>query len=418
MAKNKLITAIDIGSSNIKSLIAEDPGEREQLRVIGIGTAPALGLRKGAVVNVEEVANSISESIEQCEKMAGVDISRAVISIGGSEISTQNSKGVVAIGKADGEVTEDDIERVIQAAKTISIPPNREIIHTSPRSYRLDDQDKIKDPLGMNGVRLEVDALIVESSVPHIKNLTKSVYQAGIEIDEMVLEPLAAARAILSKQQKELGTALINFGGSTTSLAVFEESELIHAAVIPVGSNHITNDIAIGLRTSIEIAEKVKLEYGRAISREINKKDEIDLSKIDSNEEGIVSHNHVAEIIEARLEEILGMVNKELKSIGKAGLLPGGAVLTGGGAKLPQIVDLAKETLRLPAQVGYPTRLGGVLNRVDDPSFATAIGLLIWMKDFGSNPENFYGSGLIKDISKSAGNTVGKVKKWLEKFLP
>lgn len=414
MAKNKLITAIDIGSSSIKSLIAEDPGDHEQVRVIGIGTAPSLGLRKGSVVNVEEVANSISQSVEQCEKMAGVDVSRAVISIDGSEIFTQNSKGVVAIGKADGEVTEDDIERVIQAAKTISIPPNREIIHISPRSYRLDDQDKIKDPLGMNGVRLEVDALIIESSVPHIKNLTKSVYQAGIEIDEIVLEPLAAAKAILSKQQKELGTALINFGGSTTSLAVFEESELIHAAVIPVGSNHITNDVAIGLRTSIEVAEKVKLEYGRAISREINKKDEIDLSKIDSNEEGVVSHHHVAEIIEARMEEIFSMINKELKSIGKAGLLPGGAVLTGGGAKLPQLVELAKETLRLPAQVGYPTRLGGVLNRVDDPSFATAIGLLIWMKDYGSSSEK----GLINDISKSAGNTVGKVKKWLEKFLP
>ncbi len=419
MPKGNIIIGLDIGSSYIYAIIAQNIPEEETLRIIGVGTVPAVGMRRGSVVDTEEATKAINESIEKAEKMSGVSVDRAVVSIGGVETICQNSKGVVAVGKADGEVTEDDINRAVSAAQTISIPLNREIIHITPKNFRLDDQDNIKDPLGMNGVRLEVDAMIVEGSVPDIKNLTKCVYQSGIEIDDMVLKPLAAAKAVLDRKQKELGVILINIGGGTTSFAVFEESNLAHTAVLPVGAGHITNDIAIGLRTSIDVAEKVKLEYGSALPGEVDKKEEVDLSQVDSREEGIVSRYHVSEIIEARLEEIFNLINKELKAIGKSGLLPAGAVLTGGGAKLPHIVDLAKDVLGLPVQIGYPMQLGGVLDKVDDPSFAVAVGLVLWADENNSASKGkFYGEKIIDEISRSAGDTVEKVRGWIKKFLP
>lgn len=291
--------------------------DEERPRVIGVGVSPSFGVRKGIIVDLEETVKSIHESLEQAERMAGINVGRAIISVGGNHITSQHSKGVIAVGRADGEVTEDDISRVINAAQAISIPPNKEIIHIIPKEFSLDDQKNIKDPVGMNGVRLEIDAMIIEGSTPHLKNLTKCVEQSGIKIDNYVLSPLAAARAALSKRQKELGVVLVDIGGGSASLAIFEENDLLHTAVIPLGGNHITNDIAIGLRTSIDVAEKVKLEYGNANPKEISKKEDIDLSQIDSNEEGNVSRYHVAEIIEARLEEIFNMVNKELKSKGK-----------------------------------------------------------------------------------------------------
>lgn len=419
MSKENIIVGLDIGSSNVYTIIAQDYPDETVPRIIGVGAAPSQGIRKGSVVDVEEAAKSIRESVERSEKMAGVSVERAVISIGGTKMACQNSKGVVAVGKADGEVTEDDINRSFGAAQTISVPLNREIIHIAPKSFRLDDQDNIKDPLGMNGVRLEVDAMIIEGSIPDIKNLTKCVHQAGIEVDDMVVESLAAAKAVLSKKQKELGAVLINLGGNVTSFAVFEEGNLIHAGVLPIGAGHVTNDIAIGLRTSIEVAEKVKLEYGSALAKEVDKKEDIDLARIDSQEEGAVSRYHVAEIIEARLEEIFTLINKELKSIGRAGLLPAGAVLTGGGAKLPQIVDLAKDVLGLPAQVGYPVQLGGILDKVDDPSFAVSVGLILWARENNSSAkEGVYGTKILGDISRGAGDTVEKVRGWMRKFFP
>jgi cell division protein FtsA len=419
MSKSNIIVGLDIGSANIRSIIAENFASGEFPRIIGVGTAASTGTRRGVVVDVEETARAINESIQASEKMAGVSVRNAIISAGGLEIFSQDSKGVIAIGRADGEIIEDDINRVVNAAQAISIPLNREIIHIIPKSYRVDDESYIKDPLGMHGVRLEVDTIIIEGSSQHLKSLTKSINQSGIEIKDMVLEPLAAAKAVLTKRQKELGAVLINIGGGTTSMAVFEEGDLVYTSVLPVGAGHVTNDIAIGLRTSIEVAEKVKLEYGNAISTDISKKDDIDLSQIDSQEEGLVSRFHVAEIIEARIEEIFNLVNKELKSIGKSRLLPGGAILTGGGAKMSRIVDLAKNVLGLPAQIGFPMQLGGILDKVDDPAFATAIGLILW--DYEQNQASsgrMLGKGMIDNISRGTGDTVDKVRKWLGKFLP
>lgn len=415
MGKSNIIVGIDIGSSNVRTVIAEDLSDMELPRVIGVGTAPSSGMRKGVIVDTEEAIKAINESLEKSERMAGVTVKEAAVSIGGAEVTFQNSKGVIAVGRADGEVTEDDLERVIKEAQNLAIPLNREIIHIIPKSYRLDDQDNIKDPLGMKGVRLELEALAIEISSPHIKSLIKCIEQSGVEVTDLILEPLASAKAILNNKQKELGVALVDIGGATTSLAVFEEGELLHAAILPIGSNHVTNDIAIGLRTSIEVAEKIKLEYGIADPDEVNRKEEIDLSKIDSSESGVVSRHHVAEIIQARIEEIFGMVNKELKIIGKVGLLPAGVVLTGGGAKLSQIAVLAKESLRLPIQIGFPIQLGGITDKVDDPSFATAVGLLLWEKE---KKGVFKERKILGGLSQKTGGVAKKVHGWLEKFLP
>jgi len=418
MSKGNLTVGLDVGSANIRSIIAEYFPSEESPRVIGVGSTPSNGTRRGVVIDAEETARAINESLGTSEKMAGVSARKAVISVGGIEIFIQDSKGVIAVGRADGEIIEDDVSRVINASQAISIPLNREIIHVIPKNYRVDDEGNVKDPLGMHGVRLEVDTIIIEGSSQHLKSLTKSVNQAGIEIEDIVLEPLAAAKAVLDKRQKELGVVLVNIGEGTTSLAVFEEGDLIYTSVLPVGAGHITNDIAIGIRTSIEVAEKVKLEFGQAVPEEISKKEDIDLSKIDSQEEGFVSRYHLAEIIEARLEEIFNMVNKELKAIGKARLLPAGAVITGGGAKMSKVVDLAKKVLGLPAQIGFPMKLGGMLDKVDDPAFATVVGLILWDREQKSSKERKIFNKGMANISRDTGYALEKIRRWLGKFLP
>jgi cell division protein FtsA len=420
MSKGEIIAGIDIGSSNVRTVIVQSFREEELPRVIGVGVAPSAGLRKGIIVDLEEATRAVNESVEIAERSSGIAVNSAVISLGGNHINSQSSKGVIAVGRADGEVTEDDVARVINAAQAISVPPNKEIVHIIPKNYSLDDQKNIKDPLGMNGVRLEVDATIIEGSTQVIKNLAKCAEQAGIKIEDFVLAPLAAAMACLSKRQKELGVILVDIGGGTTSVAVYEENDLLHTAILPVGGSHITNDIAIGLRTSIDVAERVKIEYGNASPSEISKKEDINLSEIDSQEEGIVSRYHVAEIIEARLEEIFNMVNKELKTIGRDKLLPGGVVLTGGTAKLPGAVDLAKNILGLPAQTGFPSALGGLVDKVDEPSFVTAVGLVLWGLEGLSSGRNSGGllGGKLGHISSGMGSTVDGMRKWLSRFLP
>jgi cell division protein FtsA len=420
MARKDIIVGIDVGSSFVRTVIAQIFPEEDLPRIIGVGTSESMGIRKGIVVDLEETIRAINESVQKAEMNSGRTVERAIVNLGGNHISSQNSKGVIAVGRADGEVTEDDIERVISASQAISIPANKEIIHVIPKGYSLDDQRDIKDPLGMNGVRLEVDAMIIEGSTPCVKNLVKCFEQARIGLDAFVLSPLAAAKAALSKRQKELGVVLVDIGGGTTSIAVFEENNLLRTSVLPVGGSHITNDIAIGLRTSIDVAERIKLEFGNALASEIGRREDINLAEIDPNEEGIVSRHHVAEIIEARLEEIFSMVNKELKLIGKEKLLPAGIVLTGGTAKLPGAVDLAKNILSLPAQAGFPIPLGGLVDKVDDPSFVTAVGLVLW----GLESSAFFGRserGNGKrggNLTGSVGTSIAGMKGWLNKFLP
>ena len=420
MSRGHYFVGLDIGSAEIRAVIAQEISSEEPLRIIGVGITPSFGMRRGVVADMDSVAKACNNALEQAERMAGHPAESLVVSVGGTEILCQDALGVVAVGRADGEVVEDDIARVREEVQArLTMPLNREIIHVIPKDFRLDDQKNIKNPVGMRGVRLEMNAIIISGSTSHLKSISHSLEQAGATAESFVVEPLASAEAVLSDKQKELGTVLINIGGSTTSLVVFEDGDLFHLAVLPVGSGHITNDIAIGLRTTIEVAEAVKLQFGSTLPEEISKKDEIDLSVFDSQEDVFVSRRHVAEIIEARFEEILSFVNGELKNIGREGLLPGGAVLSGGGALLPGAVELAKKLLRLPVQIGYPKPLGGILDQVDTPQFTTAVGLLLLAQTNSSHKNPFSTpSKIMGIIPESVYTVIKKIKRWLKQFLP
>jgi len=414
MPKETIIVGLDVGSCFIRTVVAKTRADQTKPQIIGISQVPSFGLRRGVVVDVEETTKNISQSVQEAERNSGLSIDRVVVSISGNHINPRVNKGVVAVSRADSEVSKEDVARVVDAASNIPISANRDILHVIPRSFLVDDQEGIKDPVGMSGVRLELDALVIEGSTPFIKNLNKCITEAGLEVEEMVLAPLAASQAALSKRQKELGVLVLDMGGGTAGLTVFEEGYIVHSCVLPVGSSHITNDIAIGLRSDIDLAEKVKLEYGSALLSEINKKDVVDLAKLGAREGGIVSRSQVVEIIEARLSEILELANKELKKIDRQGLLPAGVVLLGGGAKVPGLVDLAKEELKLPVQVGFPLEIEGITEEVEDPSFATAIGLILWNLDSRLKS----GSSGISLPQFSIGSTVGKLKHWFRGFMP
>ncbi len=416
MAREKIFVGLDIGSSTIRVIVGKQESELGTPSIIGVGESQSAGIRRGVIVDIDEAVSSIAEALEKAERMTGLTIDHAVVSVGGAQITSQESHGVVAVARADGEITEADVVRVVDASQAISIPANREILHVIPKNFTVDGQTGIKDPVGMSGIRLEVDSQIIQASVPFIKNLTKCIMQAGLEIDDLVLAPLSAAQAVLTKKQKELGVVLIDMGGGTTGLVVFEEGDLVTSVILPVGSMHITNDLAIGLRTSVDTAEKIKLQFGHAEMREVKKDFDIDLAKIDKQEEGKVSAKHVAEIIEARMEETLDLINKELKKINKDGQLPAGAILTGGGAKLPGVVELAKKQLRLPVIIGLPGAVTTVIDRVNDPSFATAIGLVLWANEFllgsSSRTVNKFARTVLEN------DTVNKMRKWFKSFLP
>jgi len=414
MSKGNIIVGLDIGTCYIRTVVAKINADYAKPQIIGISKVPSFGLRRGAVVDIEETVKNISQSIQEAERSSGLPIERVLVSLSGNHIIPKISKGVVAVSRADGEVSKEDVERAIKAASAISVPQNREILHTIPRNFSIDNQEGIKEPVGMNGVRLEVDALIIEGAVPFIKNLRKCIEEAGLDIEEMVLAPLAASRAALSKRQKELGVLSLDLGGGTVGLTVFEEGEIVHSYVLPIGSSYITNDIAIGIRSNIDLAEKVKLEYGSALASEISKKDIIDLSKLEPEERGIIPRIEMVSMIEARLCEILELVNNELKKVDRQGLLPAGAVLSGGGAKIPGLVDLAKRELKLPVQIGFPLEIEGAIDEIDDPSFATAIGLMLWNMDkrARSNRRGIPLPGI------PIGSTIRTIKGWFQNFLP
>ncbi len=416
MPREQIFVGLDIGSSTIRVVVGKQESELGTPSIIGVGEAPSQGIRRGVIVDIDEAVSSITEALEKAERMTGLTIDHAVVSVGGAQITAQESHGVIAVARADGEITENDVVRVVDASQAISIPANREILHVIPKNFTVDGQAGIKDPVGMSGIRLEVDSQIVQASVPFIKNLTKCILQAGLEIDDLVLAPLAASQAALTKKQKELGVVLIDLGGGTTGIVVFEEGDLTASTVLPVGSMHITNDLAIGLRSSVDTAEKVKLQYGQAEAREVKKDTDIDLSKIDRQEEGKVGTKHVAEIIEARMEEIFDLVNRELKRINKDGQLPAGAVLTGGGAKLPGVIELAKKQLRLPVALGQPGSVTTVIDRVDDPSYATAVGLVLWGQEFLLGSTTRTVNKFAKRVLEH--DTVNKMRKWFKSFLP
>ncbi len=417
MAKEKYIAGIDLGTFSFRCVLAKhDLSKESDPAIIGAVSVPAAGMRRGVVVDLDEATSALSQALEKLDRMTGLQVTSALACVGGQHLACMSSKGVIAVSKADGEVSEADIVRVVDAAQAVSIPANREVLHVIPKSFTLDGQDGIKDPLGMNGVRLEVDTNIVHASSPMVKNHQRVITQAGVKIQEFVASPLASAQAVLTSRQKELGVVVVDIGAGTTSLCVYEENTLLHTAVIPIGGLHLTNDLAIGLRASIDTAERVKILFGSANVDMPDRHIQVDLSKIDEQEKTVVPKGEVLDILHARLEEIFDRIDKELRAIGKQGQLPAGVVLVGGTSNLPGIVDYAKKRLRLPAQLGELHGLMTIIDQVNDPAFASVCGLVLWSEDAGS-PENSGGiSGRAKALLESP--SVLKLKRWVQSFLP
>jgi cell division protein FtsA len=344
--------------------------------------------------------------------MSGIPIDECVVGIGGAHIESTNSKGVIAVSRPDGEIGEEDLSRAIEAAKAISQPTNREIIHVLPCSYSVDGQEGIKNPIGMNGIRLEVNTHVISGSTPAIKNLSKTINQAGLSQLDTVFNGLADASILLNQKDKDIGVILADIGGETTDLIVFEDGDIIHSASLPVGSAHITHDIAIGLKTSVDLAEKVKLKYGSTEIKKGIENEMIDLSEFDKDEDQTANKKYLAEITEARATEILTMIRDELKKIDRDGMLPAGLILTGSGSKLGGIVNLAKEVVRLPAKIGNPKiELAGLVDQINDPGYSTALGLLSWASqhDYHKSFKSFNLGGVE--------NTIGRIKDWFSQFI-
>lgn len=420
--RDNIIAGLDIGSTSIRLVAGQKTSNEsgEQLQILGAVTVPAEGINRSAVNSIEDATSAISACLEKAERLIGVPITNVWVGINGPNLKCERSQGVVAVGRSDNEITEDDVNRAVEAAQALSVPPNYEILHVIPVKFAVDNQQDIKDPVGMAGVRLEVETLIIQGLSSQIKNLTKAIYRTSLEIEDLVLSPLAAAEVVIGAKQKELGAALINIGSSTTSLAVFEEGELLHAAVIPIGSEHITADVAIGLRCPINLAERIKIEYGSARSDKFTKKDEVDISDLareeNISEDGmVISKKYVAEIIEARVEEIFEKIDNELKKIDRSGMLPAGVFLIGGGAKLNNLVESAKNKLRLPACIGLNQNVSLVIDKVNDVNYLTALGLVAWGNQLTKRKKN--------SIMKwTGGGTFGKAieqtKEWFKSLIP
>lgn len=395
MSEGKVVVGVDIGTSKVVTIIAKID---ESINILGVSEVPAMGIRKGQIVNIEEAVTVMNNALEAAERMAGYSASRVVASIGGSHIESLNSKGVVAVSAQEGEITRNDLTRVIDAAKAISLPSSKEIIHVLPRNYTVDGQEGIKDPIGMTGVRLEVDTHIVTANATAVRNLEKALSEVGVDVDALVFNGYASSLAILSDTEKELGVVLIDIGAGTTDIAIYVEGALSYSSVLPIGARHITNDLAIGLRISLESAEKIKLflslpqdahkitaeeEAGKGRdgkSEGARVSDELDLTHLQLPEEvRRVSRKTLVEgIIRPRLNEIFTMIGIAIKNSGYGGLTPAGIVITGGGARTIGATDGAKRTLAMPVRIGIPSGLKGIIDEVQDPAYATSIGLLAY----------------------------------------
>lgn len=414
MAKHRIIAGLDVGNSKIRIALAVMEDGNPIPNIIGVGVSPSSGLRKGNIIDVEATVSEISAALEDAERMAGEPVHHVFLGIGGDHIASQDSKGVIAISHSGNEIIEDDIDRVLEAAQAVSIPSNRRILRIIPKGFTVDEQSGIKYPVGMTGIRLEVLAHLVTGLVPAVKNVEKCVHQAGVDINDIIPSGLASAEAVLTKRQKELGVVVIDVGHGGTNVSIFEEGTVLHSASLPVGGENVTNDIAIGLRTSIDTAEKIKIEYGTCIPEDVHDRETIDLSLLSKIDNQMISKKQLSEIVQARYHEIFIMVKDELAKVQRDGMLPAGAILTGAAVKMPGVLDLAREILNLPVQVGFPVNYEGVVDKIEDPAYATVIGLVIWGSRFQG--EGYRMKFDFKQISfekMSQG-----IKHWLRGLLP
>lgn len=374
MAKSELIVGLDIGTTKICAVVGE-PGV-DGVDIVGIGTSPSTGLRKGVVVNIEQTVQSVKKALEEAELMAGCEIRTVYAGIAGSHIKGFNSHGVIAV--KGGEVSPKDMERVIDAAKAVAIPLDREVIEILPQEYIVDDQRGIANPLGMAGVRLEVKVHIVTGAVTSAQNILRSCHRSGLDVADIVLESLASAKAVLTEEEREIGVALVDMGGGTTDIAVFGNDSIKHTGVLALGGTNLTNDIAFGLRTPMTSAEKIKVKHGCALAELVKSDEEIEVPSVGGREPRRLKRQTLAEICEPRVEEILALVDQELVRSGFKNMIGAGVVLTGGTSLIEGIQDLGEQIFNLPTRVGYPDNVGGIRDVVNSPMYATAVGLLMY----------------------------------------
>lgn len=368
------IVGLDIGTTKICAVVGEVSSSG--IDIVGIGTHPSVGLRKGVVVNIESTVNSIKKAVEEAELMAGCEIRSVYAGIAGGHIKAFNSHGVIAVKSR--EVTRTDIERVIEAAKAVAIPMDREVIHVLPQEFIVDDQDGIQDPLGIAGVRLEVKVHIITGAVTSAQNIVRCANKAGLDVIDIVLESIASSETVLTPEERELGVGLVDFGGGTTDLAIFANNCIKHTAILALGGNNLTNDIAIGLRTPHMAAEKIKKTYGCCLTSMIDKEETIEVPSVGGRKPRNLSRQILGEILEPRVEEIFSLVNREIVKSGYKDLLASGLVITGGGALLEGIPELAEQIFNLPTRRGYPQGFGGITDVVNSPMYATAVGLVLY----------------------------------------
>jgi cell division protein FtsA len=414
MAKEKIITGIDVGSPKVSTIVAAVYDNK--ISIIGVsGIVPSKGINKGAVVDIDSAVESISSSLERAERMAGVSVASAFVTVNGSHMETQNSHGVVAVNPQSSEITPEDVMRVTEAAQAVSLPSTREILHVIPRDFIVDSQDGIKDPVGMSGIRLEVETNIIHGSTTAMKNLTKCVEQVGVDVEDLVYTGLASAEATLTDTEKELGTVLIDIGGGTTSIIAFVEGSPVYSSVLAIGAKHITNDLAIGLRTRLEDAEKIKTKLSaEPVTVESSKKDDaFDVSEFGLDVESLPKR-FLFEIVDARVKEIFNMVALELTKNSLLGKLPAGAVITGGGSFTYGIDKMAKGILKMPVRVGKPQGVTGLIDEIQGPQYSATVGAVLY-------GVNLTRSSSLLSFDKGHGKITDSFSKLLDKlksFLP
>ncbi len=410
--QERVIVGIDVGTTKICVLVGELDRDGK-LNIVGVGTCPSQGLRRGVVVNIEETVTSIAAALDRAERLSGKKITTAYVGIANSYVASENSKGFVAISPSHRDIVQNDISRAIEVARAIAIPANREVIHVIPRGYVVDGQEGIKNPTGMSGFRLEVETHIITGAVSSIHNLIKCVHKAHVEIEDLVVAPLASSEAVLADGETDIGVVLVDVGAGTTDIAVFTDGAIWQTVVLPIGGNLITNDIAIGLRLPPAVAEELKVTYGHCDPSAIDEDDMIDLAQFMPDCNDLVPRKLLAEIIQARVEELFEIVHEEIRKSGYDGLLPGGLVLTGGTAELAGILELAGQTLDLPARIGSPLGLHGLADSISRPPYATSVGLLLW---------GLRHTALLVDEEAEEerwpASILARLGRWLQAFLP
>ena len=411
---NNVIVGLDIGTTKVCVIVGQDTQEGK-VKIIGIGQSPSKGLRKGIVINIDDAVMSIKRAVSQAERMSGHKITSVYTGIAGSHIRSYNSSGVVAI--KNSEVSESDIRRVMDAAKAIAIPPDREIIHIIPQEFIVDDQDGIKEPRGMSGTRFEAKVHIVTGAIANVQNIVKCCQKSGLKVDNIVLQPIASSRSTLMQEEKDLGVGLIDMGGGTSDVAIFVSDAIKHTSVISIGGDHITNDIAIGLRTPFQEAEKVKTKHGCAVSDMIDSDETIEIPVVGNRSSRVIPRETLAQIIEPRMEEVFSLINDNFEKIDVVSILTSGIVLTGGSASMEGSVELAESVFGLPVRMGKPIGIIGLKDAVDNPMYATGVGLVLYGFDQTKEHNNVNSFNEAQKDKEVFSVIFRKMKSWIKEMF-